>query len=159
MVWDSIDFDQVEFKNDGFDVHRFDRDGYNTEDSNRSKPLIDNEGKVKKSVVINPWTLFYAKGKHDDCDELLKKCFLLKRKIYQYAIMLLKSSIEFTLSFLRQGGSFSLIGSYLRDERKIALNAVEVNPKSFQCLSRYLRHDANLFELAIEIKKDRKIRK
>ena len=65
--------------------------------------------------------------------------------------MQLKTNVELALFFLKQGGSFCLVGKHLRNE-KVGLLAVEISPKNFNHIGKNSRDEDDIFDLAVKIK-------
>ena len=64
--------------------------------------------------------------------EILKKCVKSDPNTYQYATLHLKQNVDLAIFFLERGGSFSLIGNHLRNNKKVGMISVKNNPNSFQ---------------------------
>ena len=63
-----------------------------------------------------------------------ENCVNLKANRFHCASKRLQKNIELTLLSLRRGVSIFILGNRLRNEKKLGLTAVEVNPKRFQIL-------------------------
>ena len=76
-------------------------------------------------------------------------------KTYEHATLHLKNkNIDLAILFLERGGSFSLISNNLRNNKKVGMIAVKINPNSFQYVGKILEDYDEIFKLAFQQDKE-----
>ena len=148
-------YDLDGFNEDGFYKKGFHRDEFNknrTDENgfNRNKVLACEE-KVKQAIRENPWNNYYASEVFRNKYKIIKECVEADPNTYQYASLHLKNkNVNLAIFFLELGGSYSLISKHLRNNTKVGMIAVKINPNNFQCLGKNLKDDDELFKLAFQ---------
>ena len=66
----------------------------------------------------------------------------------------MKHNVDLAIYFLEQGGSFFLKSKHLRQNKKVVMKAVEINPNSFQYNGRNLKDDDDIIKLAFQQDKE-----
>ena len=143
--YDQDGFNRKGLKRNGFNINGIDENGYN-----RFKETACEE-KVKQAIKENPWNIYYASEVFRKKYEIMKECVESDPYTYQYATLDLENkSIDLAIIFLGSGGSFSLLGKHLRNNKKIGMVAVKINPNNFQYLGKNLKNDDLIFELVFQ---------
>ena len=140
IIYDLYGFNQDGFNRNGFDRNGFNLNGIDENGFNRNKDLFCEE-KIERSLRENPWNIYYAceaiRGKY----ELMKECVEADPNTYENATLRLKQNVGLAILFFERGGSFSLVSKHLRNNKQVAMIAVEKNPNSYQYVVKNSKDD------------------
>ena len=79
----------------------------------------------------------------------MKECVEADPITYQYATLPLKNkNFGLAIFFLERDGPYSLVSKHLRNNKQVAVIAVEKNPNIYQYLGKNLNDGDEIFKLA-----------
>ena len=72
---------------------------------------------------------------------------------FKYASPRLQNNINLAKLFIEKGGSFNLLSKNMRNDKKIAISSIQINPKIYQHLNKKLKDDDEIFEIVVKLNK------
>ena len=146
-------FDREGFNKEGFDKDGFNKEGFDKDGLDREKKLAD-PVKVREMINKNPWYISYVSESARNNYEIMKECIVKEPKTYKYASPKLKTNINLAKTLLLRRGSFNLLSRNIRNNKEIAILAVKFSHINYRHLTKNLKDDDEIFEIAVKLNKE-----